>query len=789
MPNFFRFLSRRDKNQRNNSTGINSTNASDLSGLNSPNTTLKLTGINQTTPSYSNSNNKHVKLNGCEDLKESIEHYNHRCQAIKKIREEEQTQFQSRLNNNFSQNNNSNENRFSIFKSFNNKNNKHKANSKNANNNNNNSKALPSKDSIECAVFFLDETQEHFFIPKKSLGSKLLEQVNYHLDLLETDYFGLQFSDTHNVKHWLDPTKPIKKQCKIGPPYQFFFRVKFYTAEPNNLKEELTRYFYFLQLKQDLRSGRLCVSTYDPICAELCSLILQEELGDYDPDQHSIETVSEFRFLPDTQQTEQFEENIFKKYSQASSHRNMSPAEAELTFLNKAKWLEMYGVDMHQVYGRDQNEYKLGLTPSGILVFEECAAPESGENSDLTCMNNKIGLFYWPKIERVSFSKKKFTILVAEDDSHGFKQEHTFIFHLIDEKACKHLWKCAVEYHAFFRLRTSPRQLMMMNVASGGGANGGSNSSNGLFNGFIRRGSRFRGPERTEYQTLNMQRLTTPRRSVQFERKPSQRFSRRASYAVKRRQINPPNQDLNQPSKTSNMTLMSSDPKINSIQTPNGDSNTITINSKTTKPVYSIMSNSSSSELSTNSSIQTTSNLIILNNCCKLQQSSNGAEHDMKCNLYKAHLMMNNQKQFKQRGVSTIETQSCGAVSASSSGEVLPSSSGCSSSSSCEKNIDTIDNDNCDIDDQQPILNSFKNKNILDENVLNEKLTDKESSKILLKKSNSKIGMSSSNNINNVSSKKQPAVSPRNHSTCDNSQISNRVKIKHETNQPLMTEL
>ena len=136
------------------------------------------------------------------------------------------------------------------------------------------------------------------------------------------------------------------------------------------------------------------------------------------------------------------------------------------------------------------------------------------------------------------FSKRKFTILVGEDDTRsGCKQEHTFIFHLVDEKACKHLWKCAVEYHAFFRLRTSPRQLQLTGGGGASSANGSGASAGGLFNGFIRRGSRFRGPERTEYQTINMQRLTTPRRSVQFERKPSQRFSRRASYAVKRRQL------------------------------------------------------------------------------------------------------------------------------------------------------------------------------------------------------------------------------------------------------------
>jgi hypothetical protein len=86
---------------------------------------------------------------------------------------------------------------------------------------------------------------------------------------------------------------------------------------------------------------------------------------------------------------------------------------------------------------------------------------------------------------------------------------------LIDQKACKHLWKCAVEYHAFFRLRSAPKQ-----VTSG-------------ISGFIRRGSRFRGPQRTEFQTTNLS--VSTRRSVQFERRPSQRFSRRASYAIKRK--------------------------------------------------------------------------------------------------------------------------------------------------------------------------------------------------------------------------------------------------------------
>ena len=652
---FFRFLSKR---------GAKSSSSSAPNADHSNTDSKKL---NSDTVLLVNHNNKHVKLNGCEDLKESIEHYNQRCLAAKQLKEQEEKNMN---NKNASHINAQQRQSNSLFKSFN----KFKSSKSNLKQQpakaESSAKPQPPKDSIECAVFFLDDTEEHFFLPKKTLADKLYEQVFYHLDLIETDYFGLQFSDTHNVKHWLDPTKPIKKQCKIGPPYQFFFKVKFYTAEPNNLKEELTRYFYFLQLKADLRTGQLTCSTQDQIAVELCALILQEELGDFDSQQHTIDTVSEFRFMPDYLQNEQFEEMIYEKYARSSSYKGMTPAEAELTFLNKAKWLEMYGVDMHCVYGRDQNEYKLGLTPSGILVFEETGGAEQSAQTaapdSQPVVNNKIGLFYWPKIEKVTFSKKKFTILVAEDDNRGFKQEHTFIFNLIDEKACKHLWKCAVEYHTFFRLRTSPKHLMM-------------NSTNGLFNGFIRRGSRFRGPERTEFQTHNMNRLTTPRRSVQFERRPSQRFSRRASYAIKRKLqeqqkgrsseqqqqqpsanlINldgdaatgagkptpvpqPRQRNTNSSSANQQNALVPSlsDTKLNNSSSPVQQTPP---SISAAQPPSSSLSVSSACSVASES-VSSSNSVNALNHCCKLQLASNGVEHDLKCNLYKAQLMSQQKK-------------------------------------------------------------------------------------------------------------------------------------------------
>ncbi|KAL1110364.1 hypothetical protein AAG570_007895, partial [Ranatra chinensis] len=259
-----------------------------------------------------------------------------------------------------------------------------------------------------------------------TLGQEILETVFRHLNLLETSYFGLRYIDSENQTHWLDTSKRVTKQLKGEGSYTLYFGVKFYAADPCKLVEEITRYQFFLQVKQDILQGRLPVP-FD-LASELCALLVQSELGDYDPHRHSPGYVSEFRFVAN--QTVELENKIAEIHKELIGQQ---PSVAELNYLEKVKWLDMYGVDLHPVLGEDNTEYFLGLTPAGVIVLRN---------------KTKVANYYWPRITKIYHKGKYFMLSVCDKNN----DENTYGFETPSKSACKHLYKCCVEHNAFFRL-------------------------------------------------------------------------------------------------------------------------------------------------------------------------------------------------------------------------------------------------------------------------------------------------------------------------------------------------
>ncbi|XP_023779849.1 band 4.1-like protein 2 isoform X3 [Cyanistes caeruleus] len=332
---------------------------------------------------------------------------------------------------------------------------------------------------VQCKVMLLDGTEYSCDLEKRAKGQVLFDKVCEHLNLLEKDYFGLLFYENSEQKNWLDSSKEIKRQIR-SLPWIFTFNVKFYPPDPSQLTEDITRYFLCLQLRQDIASGRLPCSFVTH--ALLGSYTLQAELGDHDPEEHSSDYISEFQFAPN--QTQEMEEKVAELHK---THRGLTPAQADSQFLENAKRLSMYGVDLHHAKDSEGVDIMLGVCANGLLIYKD---------------RLRINRFAWPKILKISYKRSNFYIKVRPAELEQF--ESTIGFKLPNHRAAKRLWKVCVEHHTFFRL-LSPEQPPKAK--------------------FLTLGSKFRYSGRTQAQTRQASNLID-RPAPYFERTSSKRVSR-----------------------------------------------------------------------------------------------------------------------------------------------------------------------------------------------------------------------------------------------------------------------
>ncbi|KRZ80363.1 Tyrosine-protein phosphatase 1 [Trichinella papuae] len=337
---------------------------------------------------------------------------------------------------------------------------------------------------LHCTVHFLDGSQHDFELEKHALGQDLLNLSFEYLELLEKDYFGLQFTDLMpgpdsmvNIslfsvffkiyfQRWLEPTKSIRKQMQC-PPYILHFRVKFYVSDPSKLLEEYTRYHFYLQLRKDILDGHLVCP--EPSLALLASYAVQSEFGDHSSEEHGDNYLSSFRFI--SKQSATFLQKVADLHKQ---HRGQTPADAEFNFLDHAKRLDTYGVELFHAKDGNLAEVQLGVGAFGVGLFQQTV---------------RANTYPWSKIVKISFKRKQFFLQLKPEPKSA---DAVLSFTLSSTLTSKLLWKSCIEHHTFFRLVSPPAPVSKPLFAFG---------------------SRFRYSGRTEYQTLEeMKRRTRMQR-------------------------------------------------------------------------------------------------------------------------------------------------------------------------------------------------------------------------------------------------------------------------------------
>ncbi|XP_043349225.1 FERM domain-containing protein 5 isoform X3 [Dermochelys coriacea] len=283
---------------------------------------------------------------------------------------------------------------------------------------------------FSCTVRLLDDSEYTCTLQRDAKGQYLFDLLCHHLNLLEKDYFGIRFVDPDKQRHWLEFTKSVVKQMRAQPPFTMCFRVKFYPTDPAALKEEITRYLVFLQIKRDLYHGRLLCKTSD--AALLAAYILQAEIGDYDPGKHPEGYSSKFQFFP--KHSEKLERKIAEIHKTELS--GQTPATSELNFLRKAQTLETYGVDPHPCKDVSGNAAFLAFTPFGFVVLQG---------------NKRIHFIRWNEVAKMKFEGKTFCLYVSQKE----EKKIALTYFAPTPEACKHLWKCGIENQAFYKLEKS----------------------------------------------------------------------------------------------------------------------------------------------------------------------------------------------------------------------------------------------------------------------------------------------------------------------------------------------
>ncbi|XP_055880392.1 tyrosine-protein phosphatase non-receptor type 21-like isoform X3 [Biomphalaria glabrata] len=271
---------------------------------------------------------------------------------------------------------------------------------------------ISTKNSFIVGVYLLDNAYLECTLSAESTGQECLKSIAQRIELSESQYFGLRYVTKKLHFHWVDLEKPLKKQLdKYAQPashcHCLYFGVMFYVMGAHKIPDEVARYHYYLQLKNDVIDGRLLCSSDQAV--RLAAYSLQAEFGDYEPEKYTIQNVLLF---PKTMMKDETvaAELVSEAVAGHNSLQGVSPGRAELQYVKEIQMMDGYSVEYYSAKDESRKDLYLGTSCMGIFA---------------RYLDGQSPVYYkWHEIAKVTQSKKTLEIDTSKS-SVQFQLEDT----------------------------------------------------------------------------------------------------------------------------------------------------------------------------------------------------------------------------------------------------------------------------------------------------------------------------------------------------------------------------
>ncbi|KAJ8307996.1 hypothetical protein KUTeg_012870 [Tegillarca granosa] len=231
---------------------------------------------------------------------------------------------------------------------------------------------ISSKNTFVVGVYMLDNSFLECTLSADSTGQECLDSIAQRIELPETQYFGLRYVTKKLQFHWVDLDKSLKKQidkhAQAAHSPKLYFGVMFYIPGAHKITDEVARYQYFLQLKNDIVDGRIPLSMEQAV--RLAAFSLQAEFGDHDYDRNAQDYFKENALFPKTMSKD---ENTLAELMNESingyvSLQGVHPVKAEIQYIKEIQMMDGYGMEYFAAKDEKGKELYLGTSHQGMFA-------------------------------------------------------------------------------------------------------------------------------------------------------------------------------------------------------------------------------------------------------------------------------------------------------------------------------------------------------------------------------------------------------------------------------------